>query len=257
MFTQLQPDFQRGRILKTEMLNRLRDFPQYFTDIYFQQLSDGVVMGADVQVHDDILRIKRGIVKHAGRLYLLEEDMEVPYKATGHETVLKIRFTPQSDRPDFIEYGSTVVLDDDLNLSTNELELARFKLKEGAKLRSQYQSFADMTTEYNTLNIIHVSYAGNGNGTIHPAIIRYFASELLSKESANPYDIAFGMLCLNGTTVEREVLLHYVSHRLGIGYQDYANVQIHKYLDRILHQAGGSRSKFDDRHQGPRRMIVD
>ncbi|OXM85381.1 DNA and RNA helicase [Paenibacillus rigui] len=258
MYSNVYPYFTKGRILKRSMLESLRDYPRQFTELYFKDYADGVISGTDVRIEDEWLVVTGGIVKHRGWIYLLQDECRVPYRATGRDTLLKIRFQDPEEQPDFQHYGAALVLDDEVQVGGNELELGRFKLKEGAKLRSAYQSFADFATEYNTWNLLHVQYAGRGGSSLHPAVTRFYAAQLLEKGSTNAYDIAFAMQCMNQGAVDRELVLHYISQRLGMGYKPYDHVQIHRYLVRILDEAqGGSRRVPDSRPHGPRRMVVD
>ena len=260
MFLDLYPNFKKGRILKKEMLESLRDYPRNFIDIRFKDYSDGVVVGAEILIEEDCLTITSGIVKHGGRMYMLENDCQIPYRATGEEILIKIQFKKEDVHADFISYGTEIFLDEDVRIKQDELELGRFKLKPGARLRSEYQSFADFATEYNTVNIIHVKYSGFRKSTLNPAILRYFATEILKSGSVNPnpYDIAFSMQCMNQGIVDRELILHYIANRLGKGYKEYSNGQIHKYLGSILEEVkGGSKAKPGLRPGGPQREIGD
>lgn len=259
MFTHQVPHFHKGRILKTGMLENLRDYPRQFVDIAYQRHSDGIVTGAEVQVNASSLTIARGIVKHDGRLYTLERDFELPYQSNGKETVLKIQFRAEQVLSDFTTLPGEIMLDEDnVHVRPDELELGRFKLKEGARLRSDYQSFVDLATEYNTFNVIHVPYAGLGHSTLSPFITRYFANELLKSGTDHAYDAGFAMLCLNGGAVERDVIQHYLGHRLGTGYRELTNERIFAGLRRILGEAGGGRALAPDvRHGGRQRVIVD
>jgi hypothetical protein len=59
-------------------------------------------------------------------------------------------------------------------LKEDELELGRFKLREGAVLRSDYTDFFDLITEYNTINVINVEYAGIKESTMNLLCSRNF-----------------------------------------------------------------------------------
>lgn len=258
MFAHIVPNFEKGRVLKTGMLENLRDYPRSFLDIQYQHYSEGILAGAEVAVGSDGLTVSRGIVKFSGRMYMLEHDYKLSYEATGRETVLKIRFHPEEREGDYTRSLAEIVLEEDMSSGKDTLELGRFKLKEGARLRSDYQSFADLATEYNTFHVIHVEYAGTGRSTLSPFILRYFARELLGRGTAEPTDIAFAMLCLNQPMVEREVILHYLAGRLGGGYREYDNAQIHKHLVCILSSvSSGGRMKSEFQRGGPQRLIVD
>jgi len=257
LFANQYPHFQKGRILKREMLENLRDFPREFLDIYFQDYSNGIIAGAKITVADTLLIISNGIMKHNGSLYMLTDSFELPYEATGNETILKVRFAEEVNDLDFSKHTSQIVLDDSLELAHNELELARFKLKLGAKLRSQHIDFFDFATEFNTVNYLHCQYAGLQKSTYHPVVLQYFARELLKNRPTNPYDIAFAMECINQERVQRDAIDFYICNRLELDYQSLTNSQIHKYLNRILMEAkGGGRMKGLSQGR-PKRVIVD
>ncbi|MGC5327310.1 DNA and RNA helicase [Brevibacillus sp. SYSU BS000544] len=257
MFSNHFPHFLKGRILKKEMLENLRDYPRDFTEILFQDFSDGIITGADVLVGDDSLTITKGIVKHQGRIYILANECQLCYTNSGKETLLKIRFKEEQSTSDYTYYETEIALDERVQIHTNEMELARFKLKEGAQLRSQYQSFGDLATEFNTLQLIHVEYAGYERSTLHPAILRYFATEALQAGASHPYDISFAMQCMQQGTVDRQLILYYVSNRLGSGFKDYSNLQIHKYLGIILDEIRTGSRVRRDLPGGRQRVIVD
>ena len=44
--------------------------------------------------------------------------------------------------------------DEELELGENQMEMCRFYLREGSALRDSYKNFADMSTEYDTVNLI-------------------------------------------------------------------------------------------------------
>lgn len=258
MFSNQYPTFQRGRVLKSTMLENLRDYPRNFTELYFQDYSDGIMTGAMISVDESFLTISKGIVKYNGRLYMLEKDVQLPYIAMGKETLVKIKFHNEQLQPDFIACETTVFLDESQSIQRDELELGRFKLKEGAMLRTKHTDFYDFATEYNTVNYIHCEFAGMETSTLHPLLLRAFAKELLMQEPTNTYDILFAMQCLNEERVQRDVILYYVGNRLGIGYRSLTNGQLHSYLSRILQEVkGGNRAQRGSGYGRAQRVIVD
>ncbi|MFF2484386.1 DNA and RNA helicase [Paenibacillus sp. NPDC058071] len=266
MFTDRYPSFTKGRILKTEMLDSLRDYPRHMLDIHYASHSDGVITGADVTVRGDVLTISRGIVKYGGRLYSMEQEAELPYTSTGKETLIKVRFPEEPVlRSDMTAYTAELVLDEETAVHKGELELGRFKLKQGARLRADYESFRDLMTEYNTLQFVHVRYSAFGESTLSPVIMRAFGDELLRSGSTDPYDLAFAMLCLNEGTAALPVIEHYISARLGYsqgpGRKPKENEQLYVSLRRILDNAaagkGRSSEAGDFRPRSMQRVLVD
>ncbi|WP_127545053.1 DNA and RNA helicase [Paenibacillus amylolyticus] len=257
MFTYSYPHFNKGRILKTSMLEGLRDFPRDFIELYYRGYADGILAGAEVEVFPDRLFVASGMVLHKGRIYMLTEPMELAYQATGRVNVLKLRFTAEETMSDMTISHSELLLDEEATCTSSELELARFKLKEGARLRRDYQTFADLATEFNTLHVIHVPYAAEGASTLSPVVMKDYAERLLRTGTSDPQDLVFAMMCLNEGTVARSVILHHIASRLGLEYREYDNAQIHRYLDRILANAGRGTGRSGMPVGGPHRMIVD
>ncbi|MFB5763890.1 DNA and RNA helicase [Paenibacillus medicaginis] len=261
MFKHTRPLFEKGRILKTAMLESLRDYPRSFLDVRYQEYTDGIITGADIRVGPKTLTVAPGIIKYDGRLYLMEEAQEVPYTATGRETVLVVHFEKAESSADFDSYVGRLVLQERPPAS-DEVELGRFKLKEGAVLRSDYLDFSDLATEFNTLNLLHARNAGRGEGTLVPVIFKFFARELLGRGSTHPADLSFALLGLNQERIEMETLLHYLAARSGMRLKDLSDLQkdrlrLHQALVRILEENGGQRPLAGHRRSGPQRMMVD
>ena len=258
MFSYSFPNFGKGRILKKEMLENLRDYPRNFFEIYFKDHSNGIISGADVCIGGSEITIKKGIIKHGDRIYMLEEEFILPYYPTNKEMLIKIKFLDEAVNGDFNVYTSKIFLDDNTTVNNDELELGRFKLREGSLLRSDYKDFYDFSTEFNTINIINVEYTGLKQSTISPDILRYYSKIALKHNIDNPYDVTFAMQCINDNLVERDVILYYISNRLGMDYKDYPNIQIYKYLTMILREIeSGGRRRADARPNRPSRIIVD
>jgi hypothetical protein len=256
LFIHQYPHFQKGRVLKGVMLENLRDYPRALSDLHFQNYSDGIIAGVEVYVKGENLVISKGIVKYNGRLYTLHSDYEVAYLQSKKESYLKIRFAEEQNELDFTIFTAEILLEDAVECSKNEIELARFKLKPGARLRSELIDFFDFATEFNTLNHIHCQYAGIQNSTFHPMILRQFAREILQNKPSNPFDIAFTLECLNQERIQREAIELYISNRLELAEHRFSNSQIHRYLSRILLEVknGGRKTGTAPLRQ---RMIVE
>lgn len=258
MLVHIVPRFEKGRILRTEMLENLRDFPRTFLDVRFEKYSEGIVTGLKVRVEDQALVVSKGILKHAGRLYLLEDDFTVPYAATGRMAVLKMIFLEPTRRPDFTAHHAEIVLEGEESLGLEEVELGRFKLKPGAVLRSDYQDFADMATEYNTWCDLQAPYSAISEPTLRPDIMHFFAREMLRFRSGDMLDHAFSFTCLNSERISRETIEQYIHLKTGISCTNFSNVQLHRQLSDILEEAGRSTktaAPWANSRKG--RMIVD
>ena len=258
MFANAFPLFARGRILKKEMLENLRDFPRDFFDIYFADYSDGVIAGAEVIIGDGQITIGKGIVKHDQCLYLLEDNLQVSYFNANKEILIKVRFFPEETGGDFSSRSTEVFLDDDPEIALDQMELGRFKLREGAALRSDYTDFFDFATEYNTINIIHAPYAAPGLATLNPTILRYFAKIVLKSNSSNGYDLNFAMNCLSQKPLDRELIQYYLVNRRGLEYQDFSNIEIYRHLTLIVKELeSGIKQQQGPKQSEMERMIID
>ena len=120
-----------------------------------------------------------------------------------------------------------------------ELELARFKLQAGARLRSDYVDFYDYETEFDTVNRIYVPYAAPDHPGIWPQILKSFARELLKYAVTDPWDCAFCLQCLQRKeAMPYEAVRAYLHARLGQN-KEYTNMQMYGALKKILREAGG------------------
>lgn len=258
MLVHIVPRFEKGRILRTEMLENLRDFPRTFLDVRYDEYSDGILTGLKVTVEDQILVVGKGILKHAGRLYMLEDDFSVPYTATGRVTVLKMIFLEPTRRLDFTAHHAEIVLESEESMGLDEVELGRFKLKPGAVLRSDYQDFADIATEYNTWCDVNAPYSAISAPTLRPNILRIFAREMLQFRSGDVPDHVFSFTCLNSERVSRQAIDQYIRLKTGISCENFSNVQLHRQLSMILDEAGRKTNAVAPWASGRKgRMIVD
>lgn len=258
MFTNVFPLFAKGRILKKEMLENLRDFPRNFFNIYFGDYSDGVIAGAEVIIGEGQITIAKGIVKHDQCLYLLEDNLQVPYFNVNKEILIKVKFLAEETGGDFRSRSTEVFLDDNLEIGPDQMELGRFKLREGATLRSDYTDFFDLATEYNTINIIHVPHAAPGLATLNPMILRYFAEIVLKSSNATADDINFAMLCLSQRPLDRKLIQYYLVNRRELEYQDFSNIEIYRHLTLIVKELeSGIKQHHGPKQSGIERMIID
>lgn len=259
MFENNYPLFNSGRLLKIEMLEELRDFPREFFDIRLKEYSDGIISGCDIDVTDNYIIIKKGIIKYQDILYLLKEDKKIAYECNNKMMILKVKFLPQLGDHDFINYSTEIYLDESLELKENELELCRFKLRVGAKLRVNHVDFIDLCTEYDTVNTINVPYAAYGESSLNPDILRSFGRELLECNVSEAWDISFAMTCIQSKEpIQKEIILRYLIHKLSIKMKNYSNEEIYNYLLNVLNSAKNGHE--NNRHVGNgrfKKILID
>ena len=173
---------------------------------------------------------------------------------------MKLSFLDEVESKDYRIRPVEILLEKGNIVEKNQIELGRFKLKAGAYLRSDYQDLYDFTTEYNTINIVNVLYAGFKQPTLSHLILKYFAREALEVRPENPLDINFCMLCLNSSRIEREAILWYIGYKTEVDVKtlhNLSNIEIHttmvKILDAIKKESAGLRK----RQPNQRKVILD
>jgi hypothetical protein len=225
--------------MRREILESLRDLACAEQDARYGEYSDGILAGCALFERDMNIGVTGGLVKYAGRVYALKGRESVPYRPTDAWTVLKIRFGGEEKSRDFLRYTGSLALDDNTSILPNETELGRFKLKQGSRLRTEYTNFRDMETEYDTVNLIGVPYAGIGEPTLSPVIMTHFAKEAYS-HAGEPLDMAFCTACLAGDGVmSRESIRMYLMRRLKLPDKPFDNAELHKRLADILAELKG------------------
>jgi hypothetical protein len=225
--------------LRKEILESMRDIAVKEQAARYGGYSDGILAGCNLFEQDMKIGVDGGLVKYAGRVYVLPQRDSVPYQATDAWTVLKIQFGGEKLTRDFRTYEGRLVLDENTGILPNEIELGRFKLKQGSRLRTEYVDFQDMETEYDTVNPFNVPFAGIGEHTLSPVILTHFAREAYPY-AANPIDAAFCTGCLAGSGVmSRESIRLYLWRRLGAEGKMFDNREMHYHLAEALAEMKG------------------
>lgn len=251
------PHFSLDRILKIEMLENFRDFPRDVLEIHSEDLSDGVICGLSPTVDEKTITFSKGIIKHGGELYLISPPPAVNYEATDAEVVIKITFLDSTKTQDYTTRLISIDIDKETKIAENEIEIGRFKLKEGAHLRSDYTDLEDFITEYNTINVVNVLYAGYKETTLSHLVLKYFARQALETRTTDVMDINFCMLCLNNTRIEKRVIQNYIAYKLEEELVDDTNSEMHHKLVVILNKIQRENKGLKPKVAKERRIIVD
>ena len=259
MFQNNYPLFNSGRLLKIDMLEELRDFPREFFDIRLKEYSDGIISGCDIDVSDNFIVIKKGIIKYQDVIYILKEEKKIAYECNNQLMILKVKFLSTKEEKDFINNFTEVCLDEKLELEANEIEICRFKLRAGAKLRINHIDFTDFSTEYDTVNTIYAPYAAYGESSLNPDISRRFGQELLKCNLSEAWDISFGMTCVQSKEpVQKEIIVSYLVYKLNIEMKEYSNEDLYYYLLEVLNSAkNGARGNGHKGSGRYKKILID
>lgn len=249
------PLFAGGRILKKEALWDLRDYSYGGIQLYYMDYTDGIVRGCNVRVEDNCLVVGKGILKYGDFLYLLQEEARVPFAAENRTVALKAVFNVNEGNPDYLSYQVDFLLDQDVEREENQIEICRFHLRQGSVLRDTYKDFADMGTEYDTVNLLYANMAGKGESRVHPQVLMKFAKEMQRHDKKSIEDVAFCYHILQqGGEVERTVVEAYLrdkwKNEITMDAEMQQNEICFKRLEALLNQ------RTDNRDKGLRQRVI-
>lgn len=256
MFKNIYPLFEPKRILKREMLENLRDYPRDLFRIRYQACSDGILWGCGLTAEKGTIRIDPGVLLWKHTPYVLEEPCRIPYEASGRTAYLCVHFTDRSSGNGQYEYRSQIRISEEKPETGYEIELARFKLQPGARLRDTYTDFYDYRTEFDTLDRIHAPFAAPERHSIWPQALKCFAKSLMEYPVQNAWDPAFCMSCLQLTeAMPYRAVKAYLDVRLGQG-KEYSNAEIYHALTSVLRQVSGTGYKAEGTERKERKMLL-
>lgn len=255
---QVFPLFEYAHILRIPMLTELRDYAFEYGRLIHEGYSNGIVGGCAVTATNDTITLNRGVIRYGEQMYLIVEPITLPYYPTDVWTVFKLEFKDEARREGYIYRAVEASLCDNLKLRAEEMEICRFKLKQGARLRIAYIDFADRATEFDTVITLHVPYSAYETSSLSPAITRAFAKEAIPY-ATEALDTAFLLQALNAaTSLPRETLLFYIAAKRKRPYAALDNQEIFAALREILNgmKADGEREIIRS-VRARRQIIVD
>jgi len=231
--------FERGRIMKKEMLLALRDYSFGLAQLQFGDLTDGIVAGCELSAIGTSLTIASGVFKFNNFIYMMTEPQSIDCEPTEQVTVVKVRFSSTSLGSDYIHYSGKIILDVDTSLAENEIELCRFKLKHGSNLRAEYVDFDDIQTEYDTVNLANATWAGIDEPWIALPILKRFAKDALICHLVDPWDISFCSQCMSNERIHHRVICSYLQSKDIPTPNNISNLEIYSGLSIILRELQG------------------
>ena len=214
MFRYALPEFRNKRLLRAEMLEQLRDYPKNIVKLALEDFSDGILSGGNLSWDNGGLTVSSGMLCWKGRLYFQEKPCFIPCRSVNDMQYLKVRFADEQWETDQVKGTGEIVLETKVTDSVCELELCRFFLQEGARLRVKHENFEDFSTKY-TVNLLYTPYAAQGESSMSPAILKQYAKELLELKAENIYDVSFAMNILAmGGNIPAACIREYLKIRL-------------------------------------------
>ena len=226
------PLFIDGRIVKPEGLSYLRDFPEDLASLALENYSDGVLFGFSISTQEGKVLISKGAVKYKGEIAVVS-DSAIDMVGFGHWSHVKLVLGEKRKTKDNTICSTEVVVDSHEAKAENEIELGRFCLNLGAVLRREYDSFSDLRTPENTLDITRVLYAGKEAPTLHPRVLKEFAQALMAC-SDETLDVAFALTCFNSRVVHKRSIQWYLAKKTDNPYEDFALDELFERLVELL-----------------------
>ncbi|MBD5464508.1 MAG: hypothetical protein HDR22_01570 [Lachnospiraceae bacterium] len=257
------PVFEKGTILTHEMMNALKNNTLDLGRLSYYGYSDGILSGCAVSMSDNTIFVSQGIIIFQQNLYFLSKDMKVTIQPGNGWQYLYFQIGSLWRDKSFVlgevQLELTTNAGDHIEACSNKIEICRFRLQNGAILRTQYRNFADLNTEFDTINEIYAQWSGFGRVSISNKILRIFAKEAVKESLDDPQDILFiqQILALDGKTLNRNVIEFYISLKLGQTYDEMSNQQIYEGLKAILKDIrhGNSRKSLKTREN--HRIVID
>ena len=257
-FEYKEPIFERGRVLKRESLESLRDYQINVLNIQYEGYTNGIIRGLKISVdsNERFISIGRGLVKFNEKIYPINEVQKIGYESSGVWEILKFKFADTLLDKDFRGQLIEIVLDEK-EAKDNEIEVCRFKLKKGFALRDTYKDFEDMKTEYDTINLINADWSGYERTTFSERVLKVFAKEYLKTKEADSVDRNFCYMALNTReALDIEIIEDYISYKLGKKVKSSDRGLIFNNLLEIMNMS--ENLKVERRvFNRPRKIIVD
>ena len=228
------PKFAKGRVLKKESIEYLRDFPQDIANLAFNDYSDGILYGFTISFEEESILISKGAIKYQGDIIIVPKS-NIPIIEYGQLLYIKMIIGQYSETEDYKICPIETKIDNREPLNENEIELGRFCLNPGAILRCRYDSFSDLFTSENTLGITHVLYAGAERTTLHPLVLKEYARTLMMS-SSEATDVAFALMCLNASVIHKSSIQWYIAKKRNTTYEEYPLPELCRKLEEMLPQ---------------------
>lgn len=229
------PLFEKGRIIKKDALDLVRDYAPQALALLFQSYGDGIISGFEISGCRDGIVIKPGILKDGSGFFCMKEEVFLECGVYGHPVQITLRKCGGGRDADYQTDAYELILEPVRELEEGVFELGRFRLEKGAKLRSckDYKDFFDLATEFNTLNLVYARYACENGSVLSPLILKMYGQGIIKSPKAEPLDLSFAMLCLNSQGISADLLSGYLSVKLGKDIKKCGNPENYRDLGRL------------------------
>ncbi|MGN0304667.1 MAG: hypothetical protein ACI4D2_00770 [Lachnospiraceae bacterium] len=259
MRVQAIPIFKDIHLLRKSMLEALSDHTFLASQFLYKHYGDGIMAGCELTTTENAIILNEGLIFFEGQMFLIKEPMSINYYPTNTTTVLKVHFSEQMQDGNFTYREIQLMLTAQAEIQKGEIELCRFKLQEGARLRYEYQDFEDRDTEFDTLNTIYAPHSAKGGSTLSPAILQHFAKEMLKEEELSELDQCICLQLMGqDRPINKDMLVAYLQLSAKRKPEDTSNHAVYRGLLQILKEVKGEgKGKKEDVGRKKWRMMVE
>lgn len=259
MIEQKIPLFHSGNILKYEMLENLRDYAVNSSNLRYSGYSDGIIRGCDITTTESMIIIHQGILIIEGVPVYITEPVNVKYLPTNTVKCLVARAGDIIVDRSYKKRQIDFILINTEEKTEKDVEICRFRLQQGAKLRYQYRNLEDMSTEFDTVCQVYAKWAAFKESTIAYDILQIFAMEAENSGISNNEDRVFlnQIYALNGESLPGNCVRGYLTGKLGRTCMQYSAKEMYSGLVEALKNIKSGRPGSVAGRMHERRIIVD
>lgn len=220
------PKFLSNTILRSLDLQEINKNIKNASFLEYDDFEDGIISGLIAYTDENKIFVKKGIYKWNDEVTFLDKELSIKIPEKEGEYILYIKSKIEEE-----EYSINKIIYLELtNNKEKELELARFHIREGAKLNNNDYDIKKYNIEYNTLNFNEVIYSKTG---INPTILKKWGNNMLNLNLKNAFDQFISSMCYM-KIVNKNLLIKYICKTLCIEEKNYSNSKIIEYLYNIL-----------------------
>lgn len=199
----LNPIFDKGRLLRSDMLNALRDNPLGVARLHWLEYGDGIINGFEVSTSGKKFFVSPGILKSGGELFFSTGVLDAELR-NGRNIVYLKRLRAEH------ESGSS--LNFELEVSAKEIAdgVEMFRCDVNGAIE-QYASFDDLLkAQRNRIDRRRVAFGIRYGSSLDPKIFSLYARKVLEREASVEEKI-FAYLCLNESLTRATIDRHFGS----------------------------------------------
>ncbi|MFA5687471.1 MAG: hypothetical protein WC963_05400 [Bacilli bacterium] len=239
--------FKEGSVLTKDMLESTYNYPHNFCDLYYSELSDGIIVGLTFFYDEEnTLYLKKGIYKYNSKLYFLTYDYNLDKELDnidyqeGEEYLIVLEHKQCDNCANIF----TDKLLPKIIKNTNEayIVIGRFIYRKGIKPKLNYSCYNDFD-DNNFIKIIENSYANYNKPSLAKDIFYFFAIEM-KNYSCNSILSAFLVKALNYDFLSNDLLKN-IFPEINLS----SNIDTYNSLKNILKKYKNNKKSMPDELQ--------